>query len=72
MTRRRPQHLGKIQTALLGSIAPVLTPACNAKTAQAVLDAGADYLLVAKANQSGLWVRSSASLPTLRQTSPQP
>lgn len=22
---RRPQHLGKIQTALLGSIAPVLT-----------------------------------------------
>lgn len=24
---RRPQHLGKIQTALLGSIAPVLTAA---------------------------------------------
>ncbi|EHS50594.1 transposase IS4 family protein, partial [Rhizobium sp. PDO1-076] len=28
--------------------------ACNAKTAQAVLDAGADYLLAAKANQPSL------------------
>jgi predicted transposase YbfD/YdcC len=37
-----------------GALVSVDAIGCNAKTAQAVLDAGADYLLAVKANQPGL------------------
>ena len=39
---------------LNGALVSIDAVACNAKTAQAVLDAGADYLLAVKANQPGL------------------
>jgi len=39
---------------LKGALVTIDAIACNAKTARAVLDAGADYLLAAKANQPGL------------------
>lgn len=39
---------------LKGALVTIDAIACNAKTAQAVLDAGADYLLAVKANQPGL------------------
>ena len=39
---------------LKGSLVTIDAIACNAKTAEAVLDAGADYCLAAKANQPGL------------------
>jgi predicted transposase YbfD/YdcC len=37
-----------------GAIVSIDAIACNAGTAQAILEAGADYLLAVKANQSGL------------------
>jgi predicted transposase YbfD/YdcC len=37
-----------------GALVSIDAIACNAGTAQAILDAGADYLLAVKANQSGL------------------
>lgn len=37
-----------------GTLVSIDAIGCNAKTAQAVLDAGADYLLAVKANQPGL------------------
>jgi predicted transposase YbfD/YdcC len=39
---------------LKGALVTIDAIACNAKTAKAVLDAGADYLLAVKANQPGL------------------
>ena len=39
---------------LKGALVTIDAIACNARTAQAVLDAGADYLLAVKANQPGL------------------
>ena len=39
---------------LQGALVSIDAVACNATTAQAVLDAGADYLLAVKANQPGL------------------
>jgi predicted transposase YbfD/YdcC len=39
---------------LEGALVTIDAIACNAKTARAVRDAGADYLLAAKANQPGL------------------
>jgi len=39
---------------LEGTLVSIDAIGCNAKTAQAVLDAGADYLLAVKANQPGL------------------
>jgi predicted transposase YbfD/YdcC len=39
---------------LKGALVSIDAIACNAHTAQAILDAGADYLLAVKANQSGL------------------
>jgi len=39
---------------LEGALVTIDAIACNAKTAQAVLDAGVDYLLAVKANQPGL------------------
>jgi predicted transposase YbfD/YdcC len=39
---------------LAGALVSIDAIACNAGTAQAILDAGADYLLAVKANQSGL------------------
>ena len=39
---------------LKGALVSIDAIACNAKSAQAVLDAGADYLLAVKANQPGL------------------
>ncbi len=40
--------------SLAGAVVTIDAIACNAKVAQAVLDAGADYLLAVKANQPGL------------------
>jgi len=40
--------------SLKGALVSIDAVACNATTAQAILDAGADYLLVVKANQPGL------------------
>jgi predicted transposase YbfD/YdcC len=40
--------------ALAGAVVTIDAIACNAKVAQAVLDADADYLLAVKANQPGL------------------
>jgi predicted transposase YbfD/YdcC len=40
--------------SLAGAIVTIDAIACNAKVAQAVLDAGADYLMAVKANQPGL------------------
>jgi hypothetical protein len=39
---------------LSGSLVTIDAVACNARTAQAILDAGADYCLAVKANQPGL------------------
>lgn len=39
---------------LTGALVSIDAIACNARTAQAILDAGADYLLAVKANQPGL------------------
>ena len=39
---------------LAGSLVTIDAVACNARTATAILDAGADYLLAVKANQPGL------------------
>jgi predicted transposase YbfD/YdcC len=39
---------------LQGALVSIDAVACNADTAQAILDAGADYLLAVKANQPGL------------------
>lgn len=39
---------------LTGTLVSIDAIACNAKSAQAILDAGAEYLLAVKANQSGL------------------
>ncbi len=39
---------------LQGALVSIDAVACNAGTAQAILDAGADYLLAVKANQAGL------------------
>mgnify|MGYP007129480776 CR=1 FL=1 len=39
---------------IAGALVSIDAIGCNAGTAQAILDAGADYLLAVKANQSGL------------------
>jgi hypothetical protein len=59
---------------LTGALVSIDAIACNAKTAQAIVDAGADYLLAVKADQPGLMARSSASstIPARPPSSPRP